>query len=114
MAQKTFLSASFCLIALFLAGEVESHQKKMAAYPQVAIDQCLEGYVLLKYKVDDRGRPSNLEVVESSPEGVFEESVIYAVGYWWYGPKHFGKEFIRTLEFSIHDGCTPIDKDPNQ
>ena len=114
MAQKTLLSTCFFLLSLFLIGDVESHQRKMPVYPQSAVDECIEGYVMFRYEVDDEGRTANIEVIESFPKGVFEESVIYAVRYWRYGPKDFGKEFTRSHEFATDGECTPIDKDPSK
>jgi TonB family protein len=113
MAQKS-LFFCFVLLLLFPAGQAESHQRQKPEYPKAAVDECIEGYVIFRYEVDDEGRTANIKVIESSPKGVFEESVIYAVKYWRYGPKDFGKEFTRSQEFATYGECTPIDQDPNK
>ena len=59
-------------------------------YPQYAIDNCIEGYVILEFDLkfssaaDSIVLPTNIKVAESSPEGVFEKSAINAVKKWQY------------------------------
>ncbi|RTE86594.1 MULTISPECIES: energy transducer TonB [Gammaproteobacteria] len=55
-------------------------------FPVEAARRRLEGYVSLQLTVDNEGRPQNITVVDSEPEGVFEREVIKAVEQWRYVP----------------------------
>jgi TonB family protein len=47
-------------------------------YPQVAIDNCLEGHVTLRFDVTDSCEVTNIQIVESVPSGIFDESAIWS------------------------------------
>ena len=55
-------------------------------YPRRAVQRRIEGYVELAFDIDNRGRPTNIEVVASEPKGVFDREVIKAVRQWRYEP----------------------------
>jgi protein TonB len=45
------------------------------------------GFVVVKFEIGDTGRVSNVEVVESTPQGVFDEAAVAAVRKWTYEPR---------------------------
>jgi TonB family protein len=45
------------------------------------------GFVIVKIDIGDNGRVSNVEVVESSPPGVFDDAALTAVRKWQYEPR---------------------------
>ena len=45
------------------------------------------GYVIVKFDIGDNGRVSNVEVVESTPPGVFDDAALTAVRKWVYEPR---------------------------
>ena len=57
-------------------------------YPSRALDQGLEGYVVLEFTIDKRGRVRKPKVVETEPSsGVFNSSAIKAVRKYRYEPR---------------------------
>jgi periplasmic protein TonB len=55
-------------------------------YPPEARAEGVEGYVVVRYDVDDEGRVLNARVVESSPDGVFDQAAVRAVSSWRFRP----------------------------
>ncbi len=53
-------------------------------YPEAAKAQGIEGWVRLRYDIASDGRVENLQVVESSPPGVFDAAAMAAVAQWRY------------------------------
>ena len=58
----------------------------VAVYPRIAIRHHIEGFVTYEFNVDSQGRPQNLRVLESKPEGTFERSVKLALKKWRFKP----------------------------
>ena len=56
-------------------------------YPQRALQRRIEGYVLVSFDVDRSGRPTNIEIVESQPNRIFDKEAIKALKRWKYQPK---------------------------
>lgn len=48
-------------------------------YPQQAAKKGLEGWVLFKFDVDENCKTKNIEVVDASPHGIFEEEALKAM-----------------------------------
>ncbi len=46
-----------------------------------------KGYVVVRFSIGVNGRVSNLEVVESEPQGVFDDAAQNAVRKWVYEPR---------------------------
>jgi protein TonB len=46
-----------------------------------------QGYVIVKFEIGENGRVSNVDVVESTPRGVFDDAAITAVRKWIYEPR---------------------------
>ena len=53
-----------------------------AEYPTAARADGVEGYVVVEYNVDEGGRVRSARVVESEPEGVFDQAALDAVTEW--------------------------------
>jgi protein TonB len=58
-----------------------------APYPATARERGIEGFVMVRYDVDESGRVVNAAVVSAQPTGVFEEAALAAVSAWEYSPR---------------------------
>ena len=58
-------------------------------YPREAIPVKQDGWVLLQYDVSASGVPFNLAVLDSSPQGVFDQASLAALSQWRYGRRSF-------------------------
>ncbi|MEF1310644.1 energy transducer TonB [Vibrio mytili] len=56
-------------------------------YPSRALKRKVEGYVVLRFTIDEAGRPRDIEVIEAEPSRMFEREAIRAVKKWKYQPK---------------------------
>jgi protein TonB len=55
-------------------------------YPYKAKRLEIEGFVKVKFLVDEQGTVSSVSVLDSSPEGVFEDSVLQTLPSWKFSP----------------------------
>ncbi|HLA73492.1 MAG TPA: TonB family protein [Steroidobacteraceae bacterium] len=51
------------------------------------ISRKTKGYVLVKYTISESGRVNDVEVLESTPQGTFDEAALDAVRKWVYEPR---------------------------
>ena len=58
-------------------------------YPRAAMPVKQDGWVLLQYDVAAAGVPFNVVVLDSSPQGVFDQASIDALTQWRYARKAF-------------------------
>ncbi len=65
-----------------------------ADYPARAVSRGVEGWVEVQFTVLRDGTTQNAQVVASSPEGYFEQSVLDAVARWRYEPHVVGGEAV--------------------
>ncbi len=79
---------------LMLAGCVSGGDRPLqlvsgagAPYPAEARAQGIEGFVMVRYDVDESGRVVNPAVVSAQPAGVFDEAALTAVSDWKYSPR---------------------------
>ncbi len=56
-------------------------------YPSQAIKRKVEGYVIMRFTIDESGRPTDIEVVEAEPSRMFEREAMRALRNWKYQPK---------------------------
>ena len=73
-------------------------------YPKDAWDQKIEGELTLQYDVSPDGKPTNIVVVDSQPEGVFDQAGIEALQYSKYtitpeGATGFERRFTWAVEY---------------
>jgi len=77
-------------------------------YPYYARKLNIEGYVEVKFLVDEGGRVSNITITDSNPPGIFDESVLNALPSWRFSPgKIAGKPVctwvVTTIQFKIEN-----------
>lgn len=58
-----------------------------AQYPRTALQRGIEGYVDVRFDVNEQGQTENIQVLSAVPEGVFNSAAIKAVAKWRYQPK---------------------------
>lgn len=58
-----------------------------AVYPAKAKKRRIEGYVIVKFDIDEQGRTKNIEVLEAQPARFFERSAMDAIKRWRYQPQ---------------------------
>ncbi|MCY4095246.1 MAG: energy transducer TonB [Gammaproteobacteria bacterium] len=79
-------------------------------YPPESRDANVEGSVLVAYTVNEDGEVSNVRVLSSTPEGVFDEAAIDFVRTWLFQPqKRSGvPEVVENVQsrisFTLEDG----------
>jgi TonB family protein len=61
--------------------------KRVTPVVSADIARKASGFVVVKVNIDDSGRVSNVEVVESTPPGVFDDAALTAVRKWQYDPR---------------------------
>ncbi len=85
----------------FTIGEVDSPPVPIVqippVYPISARMKGIEGWVVVRFIVDEKGRVSHIRIVESKPKGVFEDSVIRCVSRWRFKPAVFEGIKVKTL-----------------
>ncbi len=55
-------------------------------YPPSAKKKGIRGYVILSLLITESGRVDQVQVLESSPQGVFDEAAIQGIGLWRFEP----------------------------
>ena len=55
-------------------------------YPPAAKRRGIQGWVKIKFTVDEQGRVTRVEVLEARPAGIFDQSVIRCVSAWKFRP----------------------------
>lgn len=79
------MAAGFAASPAF-AEDREVVKTEAPEYPRGAERRQLEGHVVVRYNVDEAGKIVDAEVVEATPSGVFETSVLRALEAWEYAP----------------------------
>jgi TonB family protein len=69
-----------------LAGSLKPVKTVPPEYPQSALAKGISGSVLLSFTVDAKGNTSEVQVVQSTPSGVFDRAAVSAVRRWKYAP----------------------------
>ncbi|MBU0914082.1 MAG: energy transducer TonB [Gammaproteobacteria bacterium] len=90
-------------VAPVLENEVSAYGcKKPPQFPVSAIIKKIEGWAVVEFTLDDDGYPSNMKVIDSSPEGYFERAAMDSLSSCKYrkeqgvGPEH---KYTSTLAF---------------
>lgn len=112
----TFLTSLLVLLNLSTFGSVATAQEtaeiselsviKRAPpiYPKYAVKRGLEGAVLINFSIDTEGNASDIEVVASDQEGLFDASAILGVQKWVYKrPAQKVRNQYVSIEFSMSD-----------
>lgn len=62
-------------------------------YPEYAKNMRIEGYVQVRFILDDKGRVTNSQVIKAVPDNMFENAALKAVNQWKFKPaKKDGKD----------------------
>lgn len=75
-------------------------RKQAPSYPERARRLGKDGYVKVRYDIDEDGRVTNIEFVEASPKGLFERDVKRAMNRWTF-EKLPAKGYITEIYFKI-------------
>lgn len=75
-------------------------------YPKEAMAKNIEGYCRVSFdiKLNEFSKPSNIEVLECSPKGVFEDSCVNSVAHWMFTTKNTSESptgLITTCKFEL-------------
>ena len=65
-------------------------------YPPAARARNLEGYVTVRFLIDETGRVSRVSVVDARPVGVFEDAVLEVAPRWRYRPGRIDGQAVPT------------------
>ena len=55
-------------------------------YPKRAASRDIEGWVQVRFSIDVKGEPFNVEVLEAEPKGVFDKAAIKSIEKWRFSP----------------------------
>ena len=69
-----------------LAASLKAVKTVPPEYPQSALAKGVSGSVLLSFTVDAKGNTSDVQVLQSTPAGVFDRAALSAVKRWKYAP----------------------------
>jgi TonB family protein len=61
--------------------------KRVAPVAPLSIPKKTSGYVVVMFSINEKGRVSDISVVESTPPGVFDDAAMSAVRKWIYEPR---------------------------
>ena len=66
-------------------------------YPKRARRQNIEGWIKVKFIVDEHGHVDEVTVLDAEPAGIFEQSVLQCVGEWRFKPGTMGGRIVKAL-----------------
>jgi len=82
--------------------ERETVERVAPEYPRGAERRGIEGRVVVAYAIDENGQVIDAQVVESTPEGVFDRAAINAIESWRYAPASARTDgHSQTLNFEL-------------
>lgn len=93
----------FTLIVVLLGVPLEAKTLRIPPiYPEEAAEECIEGNVLLRFRVGDDGFAVDIEIIESEPPGIFDEASLKNVARWRFEVE--GEEVRETtIEYRLED-----------
>ncbi len=93
--------SSFGIKGAFTIGEVDSPPVPIVQippiYPLSARMKGIEGWVVVRFIVDENGYVRHIQIVDSKPKGVFESAVIRCVSQWRFKPATLEGIKVKTL-----------------
>lgn len=95
------MGAGLVMAPAALAQEPELVEVAAPEYPRGAERRQLEGYVTVRYNVTETGEVANVEVVEQTPEGVFDRAVLRALEGWRYAPGTAAAGVEKRFDFNL-------------
>lgn len=97
-------------IAFFLASPINSHERDrqhsqflpFPNYPREAALECVQGEVLVRFVVSETFEPTEIEILRSVPDQVFDEVVFDALDKWIVNAEP-GSQIEELFEFEIEN-----------
>lgn len=86
---------------IFSAGQLDAPlavlTKSPPIYPHGAKRRNIEGWIKVKFVVDEQGQVGQVKVLAAEPEGVFEQSVLQCIARWRFKPGTIGGRAVKAL-----------------
>jgi len=99
-----FVAAGLCSAPSLALNERELVEAEAPEFPRAAERRGIEGHVVVRYNVAEDGAVADIEVVEATPAGVFERSVMRALESWRYATAAEVTEGVeRRFDFAFAD-----------
>ena len=80
-----------------LDGPLAVLTKPPPAYPPAAKRRNIEGWIRVKFLVDEHGQVGQISVLAAEPEGIFEQSVLRCVSHWRFKPGTVKGTAVKTI-----------------
>lgn len=71
-------------------------------YPRYALENHINGEVKFNFDVDAGGKVSEMRIIKSEPQHLFDDAVILAVSQWRFEKNKPAKDMQRTFKFSVN------------
>ncbi|WP_052302143.1 energy transducer TonB [Desulfobulbus propionicus] len=71
--------------------------KAPPVYPPAAKRRNIEGWIKVKFVVDEQGQVDKVAVLDADPEGVFEQAVLRCISGWRFRPGTKGGVAVKAL-----------------
>jgi TonB family protein len=93
-------------------GAVSTH-RVAPAYPAKAQKKGVDGCVVLSFLIDAEGRPTDVQVVDSQPKGVFDAATLKVFGEWRFEQPRRPGRYAQSAQFRLKDRapvntCMPL------
>ena len=85
----------------------EAQYREPINYPEIAKEQNIKGHVTVNILVNKTGTVDQVKLLDSSPEGVFEQAALSAVKSWSFSPAEYKGQFVsvwvkQKLKFQVN------------
>ncbi len=80
-----------------LDGPLAAISKTAPVYPAAAKRRNIEGWIKVKFLVDEQGQVDRVSVLEAEPEGIFDQAVLRCVSAWRFKPGTKGGVAVKAL-----------------
>lgn len=67
------------------------------AYPPAAKRRNIEGWIKIRFMVDEQGKVDHISILAAKPEGVFEQAVQRSVSHWRFKPGKINGTVVKTM-----------------
>lgn len=108
MKFKTLSAAALLSSLLFgsystlsFAEELEPVNDFRLEYPRRALQRGIEGFVEIKYSVDNDGKVVNVEILDSQPAKVFDKAATKAVSRLKYPKGSATSDIVKKIQFKL-------------
>jgi TonB family protein len=90
-------------LAIFSATAIATTIRSPSLYPEEALRNCVEGWVLLELTIATDGTVQSAHVLDAQPPSVFDEAAIKAVLQWKYDESPSVRTIETKFNFEIDD-----------